>query len=84
MSDIVKKGWQDGTLIIIAEYCAILQTADNFIPLYIYIKNKKAYNCPYNLSVGDDIKNMLNFYEGKVKVRYLLHNNDLILIKNEK
>jgi hypothetical protein len=85
MSNIIpSKGWQDGVLIIIPHYCAILETPDNYIPICIFIKTVRAFNCPYQLSLGKDLKDALYQYNGRLKVRFLLHNNDLIIINGNK
>ena len=85
MNEIIpSKGWQDGELIIIPHYCAILETDTNYIPVCIFVRTVRVFNCPYELSMGKDIKEELYKHDGRLKVRYLLHNNDLIIINADK
>ena len=62
---VPSKGWQDGELIIIPQYCCILDLkADNkLVPIFIYVKTVKVLNCPYDLSIGRDIKELMEKYE---------------------
>ena len=78
------KGWQDGELVIIPNYCVTLELSDNIIPICIYVKNIKAFNCPYSLTIGEDIKKTMSCYDGRLKVRCLLHNDNLMIINNDK
>lgn len=82
--NITSKGWQDGELVIIPDYCATLELSDNIIPIYIYVKNIKTFNCPYYLTIGEDVRKKMSSYDGRLKVRCLLHNDDLMIINNDK
>lgn len=84
-SSIPSCGWQDGELIIIPHYCAILdcKTDGRLIPIYIYVKTLRVFNCPYDLNIGKDIKEIMFTHEGRLPVRCLQHNNDLFIINND-
>lgn len=83
MSDYVpSSGWQDGELIIIPHYCAILELKEDnkLIPIYIFVRTVRVFNCPYDLNIGKDIKDIMFTHEGRLPVRCLQHNNDLFII----
>ena len=85
MSNYVpSSGWQDGELIIIPHYCAILETPDKYIPIYIFVKTVRVFNCPYDLNIGKDIREIMFNHEGRLPVRCLQHNNDLYIINANK
>lgn len=78
---MIERGWNTGELVVIPNYCVTLDCPHGDIPIRIKVDRKYVFNCPYKLVMSGVLKKKLNTIDGRHKVRYLLHNDELIVIE---